>query len=128
VRRLLILAGLGALSACTNMSGERTAHGAAAANVRPVGEPRDCLSLSMVRDSRVISDRIIDFHAGGKIYRNELPFACPSLGSERAFTFSTSLSQLCSSDTIRVIHQGGGSWLGASCGLGKFQQVELLPR
>ena len=72
-------------------------------------------------EARVIDDRTIDFHLrDGSVIRNALPNSCPSLGFEKAFTYSTSLSQLCSTDIITVIHTGGGPRTGASCGLGKF--------
>src|SRR3546814_19268179 len=57
---------------------------------------------------------------GSKIYRNTLPNSCPSLGSERKFSYKTSISQLCSGDIITVLHNmGGGLDRGVSCGLGK---------
>ena len=85
----------------------------------PTGDA--CVALSAIREAKVIDDTTIDFHMrDGRVLRNSLPAACPSLGFERAFTYSTSLNQLCSTDIIRVITQGGGPRLGASCGLGRF--------
>ncbi|MFM7029012.1 MAG: hypothetical protein ACKOXK_10105 [Chakrabartia sp.] len=94
---------------------------------KPVGKPLDCISLSQIQESRVRSDSIIDFRlAGHKWVRNTLPNSCPSLGFEERFSYHTSLSQLCSVDTIAVLHSyGGGLQEGARCGLGKFQPVEL---
>ena len=66
--------------------------------------------------------------AGNTVYRNRLPNSCPQLGFERRFGFSTSLSQLCSTDTIWVIIGGGGIQRGATCGLGQFQPVTGAPR
>jgi len=67
---------------------------------------------------------VIDFVLhDGSVLRNRLPYACPQLGFERAFTYSTSLSQLCSVDIITVIVQGGGPSRGASCGLGQFTPI-----
>lgn len=80
-----------------------------------------CVELSRIQEARVISDRQIDFHMrDGTVLRNDLPNTCPGLGFEKAFTYATSLSRLCSVDIITVIHQGGGPRTGASCGLGKF--------
>ncbi len=80
-----------------------------------------CVSLAAIRNTRVVDDSTIDFTMrDGRILRNTLPHACPSLGFEEAFTYSTSLSQLCSTDIITVVLQGGGPRLGASCGLGTF--------
>lgn len=128
MRPMFLLLVAGVLAGCAGMAGERNSGKSAVADTRPVGPPQNCVPLHQIRESRVISDRIIDFHiSGGKVLRNELPYSCPSLGFEKAFTFSTSLTQLCSTDIITVIHQGGGPGRGASCGLGKFQPVEGGP-
>jgi hypothetical protein len=92
------------------------------------GAPVSCIHLSSIQESRVRSDQVIDFRTNGrKWYRNTLPNSCPSLGFEERFMYQTSLSQLCSVDIITVLHSGGGGLgRGASCGLGKFQPVELV--
>lgn len=93
------------------------------------GEAVDCIQLSHIRDSRVHSNNVIDFHMNnGQVYRNTLPNACPQLGFEEAFSYKTSLSKLCSVDIITVIRKGGGPMQGASCGLGTFQPVKLKPK
>ena len=82
---------------------------------------RSCIDLSRIREARVVDDRTIDFYMTDReVLRNSLPNSCPSLGFEKAFTYATSLSQLCSVDIIKVIVQGGGPQIGASCGLGTF--------
>jgi hypothetical protein len=95
---------------------------------RPTGEAVDCIHLTSIRESRVRSDSVIDFRTGAnKWYRNTLPNSCPSLGFEERFAYKTSLNQLCSVDIITVLTSPGIS-RGASCGLGKFQPVELVRR
>ena len=64
----------------------------------------------------------------GTVLKNTLPHSCPSLGFEKAFTYATSLSQLCSVDIISVIQQGGGPRIGASCGLGTFVPTAVAAR
>lgn len=100
----------------------------ALAAYEPVGEAVNCVTLSQVRSSKVIDDRTIDFKmAGGKVYRNTLPHSCPSLGFEERFSHRTSLNQLCSVDTIRVLQSyGSGLHEGAGCGLGKFQPMQKV--
>lgn len=96
--------------------------------VRAVGEPVNCVSLSRIRSTDVIDDSNIDFKmAGGKTYRNSLPYSCPGLKFEDRFSYKTSISQLCSVDIIRVLNNYGGHLSeGAGCGLGKFQPVEKI--
>jgi len=80
-----------------------------------------CVDLARIAEARVRDDRTIDFVLrDGAVLRNSLPNACPGLGVEKAFTYSTALSRLCASDVVTVVQQGGGPRLGASCGLGGF--------
>jgi hypothetical protein len=90
------------------------------------GEAVDCVQLRSIRTTNVRDDHTIDFVMnGGKIFRNTLPYNCPSLGFEKRFLYKTSVSQLCSVDIITVLwNNGPGLQPGASCGLGKFQPME----
>ena len=90
------------------------------------GDPADCIPIRSIQSTNVRDDRTIDFVMNGrKIYRNTLPYSCPSLGFEKRFSYRTSLSQICSVDTITVLWNAGpGLQPGASCGLGKFQPME----
>ena len=96
--------------------------------VRAVGQPINCVSLSRIRDTNIVDDRTIDFKmAGGKTYRNTLSRSCPNLKFEDRFSYRTSISQLCNVDMIRVLENwGGGLREGPGCGLGKFQQIEQV--
>jgi hypothetical protein len=90
------------------------------------GAAASCIPLSQIQESRVRDDWTIDFHVGGdRWYRNTLPYRCNGLGFERAFSYATSLSQLCSTDIITVISSGAGGGPRGSCGLGQFQPVTL---
>jgi len=95
-----------------------------------VGEPVSCINLSQIRSTQVRDDRTIDFIlSGGRVFRNQLPNQCGSLGFDRAFTYSTSLTQLCNVDIITVLQNvGGGLMPGASCGLGEFTPVKLVKK
>lgn len=113
------------LSACGGQvdSANRASRAPAA---KVVGEAQSCIPISQIRGSRVHDNYTIDFDAGGKTYRNTLPHGCPGLGSEQAFTYETSLTQLCNTDIIYVLRRIGGDYQrGAGCGLGSFVPVEL---
>lgn len=99
-------------------------------NLVAVGEPVDCIMPHLVRSSHVRDDKTIDFEMNnGAIYRNTLPYSCPSLGFEERFAYKLSTSQLCSVDIITVLQSfGGGLSQGASCGLGKFQKMEKIKK
>ncbi len=126
-----ILSAASALAGCasqTAMPG-KTAAAAPAPSTAIGAKAEDCVLLQNIRESRVVDDRTIDFvMRDGRTLRNTLPYSCPSLGFERAFTYKTSISQLCSVDIITVIMQGGGIRTGASCGLGKFTPYTPPPK
>ena len=91
-----------------------------------IGEPLNCVLLQNIRETRVVDDRTIDFiMRDRKVLRNTLPNSCPQLGFERAFSYSTSINQLCSVDIITVLYSTPVLQRGASCGLGPFQPVTL---
>jgi hypothetical protein len=95
---------------------------------QPVGEPVNCISITRIRSTKILANNVIDFKmAGGKVFRNKLPYSCPSLLFEERFSYRTSISQLCNVDTIRVLTSAGGTLReGAACGLGKFQPMEKV--
>jgi hypothetical protein len=95
---------------------------------KEVGKPLSCVPLRQIRETRVYGDETIDFRMlNGKTFRNKLPYSCPQLGFEERFSYTTSLSVLCSTDIITVLNTtGGGINRGASCGLGEFQPVEIV--
>ena len=96
-------------------------------HAREVGEPVDCIDLNRIRTSHVRSEDVIDFEMrDGRILRSRLPQRCPGLGFEERFSYRTSLSRLCSVDIITVLDSSGSP--GASCGLGRFQPVEIPRR
>ena len=95
----------------------------------PTGPAVSCVLLQNIRSTNVVDSQTIDFKMnGGQTLRNTLPASCPQLGFERAFTYQTSIGQLCSVDIITVIVQGGGLRRGASCGLGKFVPIATPAR
>jgi hypothetical protein len=93
----------------------------------PVGPPQSCVPVVQLRQSLVRSDRVIDFVSGRRAWRVTLPQACPGLGFERRFLYETSLSQLCATDIITVLHEAP-VMRGASCGLAEFVPVALARR
>ena len=96
--------------------------------VQNIGTPVNCVTTYQIRNTRIIDDWTIDFEmTGKKLYRNTLPYSCPSLKSEERFSYKPTGSQLCSVDTIRVLNSYGGRLQeGVGCGLGKFQQIEKV--
>jgi len=98
--------------------------------IKMIGEPKNCITRSSIRSTDVIDDQTIDFKMNnGDIYRSILPHKCSGLGFEKAFSYKTSTNQLCSVDIIHVLDQTAGRIeTRGSCGLGKFQKIEKIPK
>ena len=91
------------------------------------GEPVSCLSSTNIQNTKVWDDYTIDFEMrNGDTYRNTFDNRCPGLGFEERFAYKTSISRLCSTDIITVLHSDGHR--GASCGLGQFVPVEVAEK
>jgi len=92
-----------------------------------IGPAQSCLSLAQISSTRIRDDYTIDFMgAGDKVWRSTLPNRCSGLKSADAFSYETSLTQLCGTDIIRVLERMGGTpQPGAACGLGPFVPVKL---
>ena len=117
--------GMLALTGCSGQMGKDTPVSKAPA-ARIVGEARSCIPINQIGESRVHDDYTIDFKVGSQVYRNTLPHKCSTLGLEKAFTYETSLSSLCSTDVVYVLRNIGGQLeRGPGCGLGQFVPVEI---
>jgi hypothetical protein len=86
------------------------------------GTIKACLPLAQIRGTKVVDGQTIDFSLrDGSVWRSRLPGGdCAQLGFEKAFSYQTSMSQLCKQDVITVLQNMGGLMRGASCGLGEF--------
>jgi len=118
-----------AAAACAPVERDPNADPAAdAPAVKVLGEGQTCINRTQIRQTQVRSDRVIDFEMrGGKVYRNILPQSCPGLRLERAFTYNTTIDQLCTPEIIYVLQNlGGVPQRGAGCGLGRFVPVEYV--
>jgi len=120
--RLILAVALPALGACAQMEQDRASADIPPGNV--TGEAVSCIDLRRIQSTQVHGDETIDFDVGGgEVYRNILPNRCYSLGFEERFAYETSTGQLCSTDTITVLHSDGAR--GTTCGLGQFLPIEL---
>ena len=121
MRKLIGLAGLALATSSVSHADNR--HDALT-QAKPVGEPQDCIRVSDISHTRIRDDRTIDFVLRGQqVYRNVLPYRCSGLATYDKFLYKPATSQLCSVETITVITGDGSP--GPTCGLGKFQKIEL---
>jgi hypothetical protein len=94
---------------------------------------RECIGIARIDRTKIVNDSTILFYMlGPEVYVNNLPRRCNGLKRMDAFSYATSLTQLCSLDIIRGLRSLGGELVpGVGCGLGKFvpitpEQIELL--
>ena len=97
--------------------------------------PKDCITISNIKDTAVVDDSTILFYmrGGNKVtYRTSLSMACPNLARENRFSYKVPINRLCNSDLITVLEQFGvGLREGFTCRLGLFypipyEEAELL--
>jgi hypothetical protein len=122
------LALMGAVASVSANAEDKKQRESEAPAAKTIGDPQTCIPLRNIRRTEVHDDYTIDFvMQGGRTYRNNLRARCPGLAFEEAFSYSTSINRLCRSDIITVLSQGGpGLFPRASCGLGRFQEIELI--
>jgi len=75
-----------------------------------------CLQSFLISHTSIPDDSTILYHMkDGKIWKNSLPFACPSLRNEGGFTYTSDAAEICSKlITIRVLRSG------IFCEMGQF--------
>lgn len=127
--QLPLLAATLALAACAAPQRQAAPASGPGPQSAIAGASQNCVELTRIREARVVDDQTIDFvQTSGQTLRNTLPYRCPTLGFEKAFSYETSLSRLCNVDIITVVVQGGGPRRGASCGLGNFTPYTPPPK
>ena len=84
---------------------------AQAAQGDAVGETQMCVPLQQIDDRRVIDDRtiLLKMVVGPTYKRIDLARDCSGLKAEGGFVSSTSISQLCRQDILRVTQEPFGS-------------------
>jgi len=89
-------------------------------------EPIRCITLSRIDRTEVIDDQTIAFYLrNDDIYVNQLDRTCGNLDPGKPFSYRTSTSRICSSDSITVLENFGfGLTPGAVCGLGMFTPTD----
>ena len=91
------------------------------------GNSELCLRPHMIRNVNVLDDwTLLVEMTGRRYYVNHLPYRCPSLSFEERFSYTLrGLNMLCNTDTITVLFIDMRP--GASCGLGKFEELKKKP-
>lgn len=88
------------------------------------GDVSACIGLRSISEISAVDERTLLIRSGvNNYYVSDLKTDCngATRGSTR-FEFSTSQSQLCRNEIIRIVDNGGGFQVG-SCGMGSFEKL-----
>jgi hypothetical protein len=92
---------------------------------RVAGAPVDCVDQSRLGGPDIIDNRTILYRQSlGRIWRNDLPAACPGLRPNTTLIVEIYGSQLCRNDHFRS-RDPGSIIPGPICRLGKFTPYDL---
>lgn len=92
---------------------------------RVAGKAVDCIDRSRVGGPDVIDSRTILYReTTRRIWRNDLPAACPGLRPTATLIIDAYGSRTCSNDTFRA-NEPGSVIPGPYCRLGKFTPYDL---
>lgn len=86
---------------------------------RVAGKPTDCIDPQFTDGPQIIDNRTLIYRQGRRVWRNDLPAACPSLQPQVTLIVKRWGSQLCSNDTFRVL-ETGSSIPSPICRFGNF--------
>jgi hypothetical protein len=95
---------------------------------RTAGKPTNCLNTQGMSGPQIIDDHTILYRESGRrIWRNDLPDACPSLRPMTTIILRVYGSQTCRNDTFRTIDSGSRIPSGI-CRLGSFTPYDKPKR
>ena len=114
IRAVLLVAVVGTVGASDSKDLDEALAG------RAPGKPELCVSSSRIGSPQAIGDRVLLYHDGGRVWRNDLPEACPSLGHDEIVVTEVYGGQLCRNDQFYTVERSGGGVPGPRCRLGAF--------
>lgn len=113
IRAALLVAALGTLTASDDKDLAKALAG------RAPGKPELCLTSSRTETPQVINNRILLYRDGTRVWRNDLPDACPGLDDDAIIVSEVFGGQACRNDQFYTL-QRGSTIPGPRCRLGTF--------
>jgi hypothetical protein len=87
---------------------------------RIAGAPQACVENAMLGNAQIIDNRTLLYRESGRrVWRNDLPDACPGLRDDSHLIVEVYGSQLCQNDRFRAV-DFGSHIPGPYCRFGKF--------
>ena len=95
---------------------------------RVAGKPETCVSSSRIGTPEAIGDRILLYRDGSRVWRNDLPDACPELRGDPVIVTEVYGGQLCRGDQFYTVERSIGGIPGPRCRLGAFVPWDRVKR
>lgn len=128
MRALLIPLALIGVFAATPALSSRDDELARALAGRVAGKPVDCIDASYASGPEIVDDHTLLYRDGGRrVWRNDLPAACPGLRPMDTLVVDLFGSQLCRNDHFRAVSPGSPI-AGAICRMGSFTPYDTPPK
>lgn len=121
IRALGLVAALGAMIGSDSKDLDRALAG------RVPGKPETCLSNSRISTPQVIGNQTLLYRDGGRVWRNDLPVACPGLNADVVIVTEVFGGQLWRNDQFYTIRRPGTGIAGPRCRLGNFVPWDRAP-
>ncbi|MGF7148453.1 hypothetical protein FHS96_002081 [Sphingomonas zeicaulis] len=100
---------------------------ASALKDRVPGKPQRCIQTLQTRATIIDGRTLIYYEGPNRVWRNELPEACPSLRWSSTLVSEVYGGQICDGDRVRAIDPGM-SIPGPFCRLGSFVPYEKVKK
>lgn len=130
MRLILALGGMLAAASCASTPVERVNEAAAAklAEFDRTDDVRSCINSRNINSMTAVDERTLLVRVGvNEYYVNDLSGRCSgATRNSNRFEYTTSTSQLCRNDILRVVDNTGG-FVAGSCGVGSFVKLEPKP-
>lgn len=118
------------LAGCATTTSEPVNESAAArlAGLQRTGDKQTCLSLAQVGQITAVDEKTLLIRSGANNwYVSDLATRCRGVvSSGNRIEYTTSLSQLCRNDILRIVDNVNG-FLTGSCGMGSFERLAEKP-
>ncbi len=129
IKRMTIMGAI-VIGGCATAGAEPVNESAAAklAEFDRTGEVTSCLNVTQVASIEAVDEKTLLIRSGvSNYYVSDLSSRCSGAtrGSTR-FEYTTSTSQLCRNQIVRIVDNGGGFMVG-SCGMGSFEKLTKKP-
>lgn len=126
--RIILIASL--LAGCATATSEPVNESAAArlAGLQRTGDKQTCLSLAQIGQITAVDEKTLLIRSGANNwYVSDLSTRCRGVvSSGNRIEYTTSLSQLCRNDILRIVDNANG-FLSGSCGMGSFERLAQKP-